>query len=74
MYKRLTLSRALLGRGVGVLSASGIASQGALTSERGSHGRCHRAGFFTSKSCSPHRKHRDPQRSYYLPELAVASG
>jgi ABC-type transport system substrate-binding protein len=65
MYKRLTLSLAMLAVGAAMLAASGIASTGSANKSQGSAAK---KGGILKVSLFAGIENIDPQRSYYVPE------
>src|SRR5436190_1656284 len=65
MYKRLTLSLAMLAVGAAMLAASGIASTGSANAPQGSVAK---KGGVLKVSLFAGIENIDPQRSYYVPE------
>jgi peptide/nickel transport system substrate-binding protein len=68
MYKRLTLSLAMLAVGVAMLAASGIASTGSVKKQSAPHGSVAKKGGILKASLFAGIENIDPQRSYYVPE------
>jgi len=68
MYKRLTLSLAMLAVGAAMLAASGIASTGSAHKQSASSGSVAKKGGILKVSLSQGIENIDPQRSYYVPE------
>ncbi len=65
MYKRMTLSLAMLAVGAAMLAASGIASTGSANAPQGSVAK---KGGILKASLFAGIENIDPQRSYYVPE------
>jgi peptide/nickel transport system substrate-binding protein len=68
MYKRLTLSLAMLAVGAAMLAASGIASTGSADKQSASSGSVAKKGGILKASLFAGIENIDPQRSYYVPE------
>ena len=68
MYKRLTLSFAMLAVGAAMLAASGIASTGSAHKQSASSGSVAKKGGILKASLTVGIENIDPQRSYYVPE------
>src|SRR5882724_13474006 len=68
MYKRLTLSLAMLAVGAAMLAASGIASTGSAHKQSASSGSVAKKGGILKASLTVGIENIDPQRSYYVPE------
>jgi len=68
MYKRLTLSLAMLAVGAAMLAASGIASTGSAHKQSASQGSVAKKGGILKASLFAGVENIDPQRSYYVPE------
>jgi peptide/nickel transport system substrate-binding protein len=68
MYKRLTLSLAMLAVGAAMLAASGIASTGSAHKQSGPSGSVAKKGGIFKASLFAGIENIDPQRSYYVPE------
>jgi peptide/nickel transport system substrate-binding protein len=68
MYKRLTLSLAMLAVGAAMLAASGIASTGSAHKQSASSGSVAKKGGILKASLFAGIENIDPQRSYYVPE------
>lgn len=68
MYKRLTLSLAMLAVGAAMLAASGIASTGSTHKQSASQGSVAKQGGILKASLFAGIENIDPQRSYYVPE------
>jgi peptide/nickel transport system substrate-binding protein len=68
MYKRLTLSLAMLAVGAAMLAASGIASTGSVKKTNASTGSVAKKGGILKASLFAGIENIDPQRSYYVPE------
>jgi ABC-type transport system substrate-binding protein len=68
MYKRLTLSLAMLAVGAAMLAASGIASTGSAHKQSASSGSVAKKGGILKVSLTVGIENIDPQRSYYVPE------
>src|SRR5947207_14551984 len=68
MYKRLTLSLAMLGVGAAMLAASGIASTGSAHKQSAPSGSVAKKGGILKVSLTVGIENIDPQRSYYVPE------
>src|SRR2546427_12627941 len=68
MYKRLTLSLAMLAVGAAMLAASGIASTGSANKQSASQGSAAKQGGILKASLFAGIENIDPQRSYYVPE------
>lgn len=68
MYKRLTLSLAMLAVGAAMLAASGIASTGGAHKQSASQGSVAKKGGILKASLFAGIENIDPQRSYYVPE------
>jgi ABC-type transport system substrate-binding protein len=68
MYKRLTLSLAMLAVGAAMLAASGIASTGSVKKTSASQGSVAKKGGILKASLFAGIENIDPQRSYYVPE------
>ena len=68
MYKRLTLSLAMLAVGAAMLAASGIASTGSAGKASASQGSVAKKGGILKASLFAGIENIDPQRSYYVPE------
>src|SRR5512132_2514466 len=68
MYKRLTLSLAMLAVGAAMLAASGIASTGSAQKPSASQGSVAKKGGILKASLFAGIENIDPQRSYYVPE------
>jgi len=68
MYKRLTLSLAMLAVGAAMLAASGIASTGSVKKSSAPTGSVAKKGGILKVSLSQGIENIDPQRSYYVPE------
>src|SRR5256885_13828827 len=68
MYKRLTLSLAMLAVGAAMLAASGIASTGSAHKQSASQGSVAKKGGILKASLFAGIENIDPQRSYYVPE------
>ena len=68
MYKRLTLSLAMLAVGAAMLAASGIASTGSVKKQSASQGSVAKKGGILKVSLFAGIENIDPQRSYYVPE------
>ena len=65
MYKRLTLSLAMLAVGAAMLAASGIASTGSAHKQSAPQAK---KGGILKASLFAGIENIDPQRSYYVPE------
>src|SRR2546430_15688617 len=68
MYKRLTLSLAMLAVGAAMLAASGIASTGSAHKQSAPSGSVAKKGGILKASLTVGIENIDPQRSYYVPE------
>jgi ABC-type transport system substrate-binding protein len=68
MYKRLTLSLAMLAVGAAMLAASGIASTGSAHKQSAPSGSVAKKGGILKVSLTVGIENIDPQRSYYVPE------
>lgn len=68
MYKRLTLSFAMLAVGAAMLAASGIASTGSASKQSARQGSVAKKGGILKASLFAGIENIDPQRSYYVPE------
>jgi peptide/nickel transport system substrate-binding protein len=68
MYKRLTLSLAMLAVGAAMLAASGIASTGSAHKQSGPASSVAKKGGILKASLFAGIENIDPQRSYYVPE------
>jgi ABC-type transport system substrate-binding protein len=68
MYKRLTLSLAMLAVGAAMLAASGIASTGSAKKQNAPSGSVAKKGGILKVSLFAGIENIDPQRSYYVPE------
>jgi peptide/nickel transport system substrate-binding protein len=68
MYKRLTLSLAMLAVGAAMLAASGIASTGSVFKQSAPQGSVAKKGGIFKASLFAGIENIDPQRSYYVPE------
>jgi peptide/nickel transport system substrate-binding protein len=68
MYKRLTLSLAMLAVGAAMLAASGIASTGSAQKQSAASGSVAKKGGILKASLFAGIENIDPQRSYYVPE------
>jgi peptide/nickel transport system substrate-binding protein len=68
MYKRLTLSLAMLAAGAAMVAASGVASTGSAEKASSPQGAVARKGGIFKASLFAGIENIDPQRSYYVPE------
>src|SRR4029450_9871633 len=68
MYKRLTLSLAMLAVGAAMLAASGIASTGSAHKQSAPSRSGAKKGGVLQGSLTVGIENIDPQRSYYVPE------
>jgi len=68
MYKRMTLSLAMLAVGAAMLAASGIASTGSASKQSAPQGSVAKKGGILKASLFAGIENIDPQRSYYVPE------
>jgi peptide/nickel transport system substrate-binding protein len=68
MYKRLTLSLAMLAVGAAMLAASGIASTGSVHKQSAPQGSVAKKGGIFKVNLTGGIENIDPQRSYYVPE------
>jgi ABC-type transport system substrate-binding protein len=68
MYKRLTLSLAMLAAGAAMLATSGIASTGSVSKQSSPSSSVARKGGILKVNLFAGIENIDPQRSYYVPE------